>query len=99
MLNFREGVPVLPNNSVYKGYRLTAKIARASAGAAMAAASGPQFTATVMVVQADSIQDTGDEYPVPCFAGGGHVFSPREAVHAAITHGREIVDGLHGATA
>ncbi|MDQ8032519.1 MAG: hypothetical protein REJ50_10940 [Bordetella sp.] len=90
---------MLQNNTVYKGYRLTAKVARASASVALAAASGPQFTATVVVVQADTIHDTGDEYPVPCFAHGGHVFSPREAVHAAITHGREIVDGLQGASA
>lgn len=86
----REGVPVLLNNSVYKGYRLTAKIARE----VKPAASGPVFTATVFVVQADSIHDDGDEYPVPCFAEGASVYSPREAVHAAITHGREIVDGL-----
>jgi len=30
----------------------------------------------------------------PRFAEGGFVYSPREAVHAAILHGREIVDGL-----
>ncbi|ETA64896.1 hypothetical protein L550_1352 [Bordetella pertussis H973] len=48
------------------------------------------------MVQADSIQDTGDEYPVPYFADGGFVYSPREAVHQAISHGREIVDALIG---
>ncbi|AHV93086.1 hypothetical protein D554_0109 [Bordetella holmesii 30539] len=31
---------------------------------------------------------------MPCFAEGASVYSPREAVHAAVTHGREIVDGL-----
>ncbi|KXA74334.1 hypothetical protein [Bordetella hinzii] len=90
MLMAREGVPVLENNSVYKGYRLMAKVAREVSPAA----SGPLFTATIVVVQADSIHDEGDEYPVPCFAEGASVYSPREAVHAAITHGREIVDGL-----
>jgi hypothetical protein len=47
-----------------------------------------------MVVQAGAVLEGGDEYPVPRFAEGGFVYSPREAVHAAILHGREIVDGL-----
>ncbi|KXJ62593.1 hypothetical protein N5C72_04650 [Achromobacter mucicolens] len=83
------------NNLIYKGYRLTAKVSRG--GGAIEPppeASGPVFTASVMVVQAGAILEGGDEYPVPQFAGGGFVYSPREAVHAAIVHGREIVDGL-----
>ncbi|AZY50981.1 hypothetical protein [Bordetella avium] len=90
MLVVREGVPVLENNSVYKGYRLRAKVVREVSPVA----SGPLFTATIVVVQADSIHDEGDEYPVPYFAEGASVYSPREAVHAAVAHGREIVDGL-----
>jgi len=87
---------VYQNNLIYKGYRLTAKVARHTVEVNEAAPSGPLFQATVSVVQADSIQDTGDEYPVPYFADGGFVYSPREAVHQAISHGREIVDALIG---
>lgn len=82
-----------PNNFVYKGYRLTAKVLR---GGASQEASGPTFTATVLVVPANAVQDPGHEYPVPCFEEGGFVYSPREAVHAAVSHGQEIVDGLMG---
>ena len=35
--------------------------------------------------------------PVPYFADGGFGIQPREAVHQAISHGREIVDALIGA--
>lgn len=84
------------NNSIYKGYRLTAKVSRNVLTEVEAEPSGPAFTASVFVIQADTVRETGDEYPVPRFAEGGHVYSPREAVHAAISHGREIVDGLMG---
>jgi hypothetical protein len=79
---------------IYKGYRLTAKVSRGNGAEVEAPPSGPVFIASVMVVQAGAVLEGGDEYPVPCFADGGFVFSPREAVHAAILHGREIVDGL-----
>jgi hypothetical protein len=82
------------NNLIYKGYRLTAKVSRGAGAEIEAPPSGPVFIASVMVVQAGAVLEGGDEYPVPCFAEGGFVFSPREAVHAAILHGREIVDGL-----
>ncbi|WMD20933.1 hypothetical protein RAS12_00750 [Achromobacter seleniivolatilans] len=82
------------NNLIYKGYRLTAKVSRGAGAEVVALASGPVFIASVMVVQAGSVLEGGDEYPVPQFADGGFVYSPREAVHAAIVHGREIVDGL-----
>ena len=82
------------NNLIYKGYRLTAKVSRGADAAIPALPSGPVFVASVMVVQAGAVLEGGDEYPVPRFAEGGFVFSPREAVHAAILHGREIVDGL-----
>lgn len=83
------------NNLIYKGYRLTAKVSRgAGAIEVQASSSGPVFVASVMVVQAGAVLEGGDEYPVPQFAEGGYVYSPREAVHAAILHGREIVDGL-----
>ena len=80
------------NNLVYKGYRLSAKVSR-SVGAA-ATSGAPMFVATVVIVPADSIQDSGDEYPVPAFQQGGSVYNPREAVHMAIMHGCEIVDAL-----
>jgi hypothetical protein len=83
------------NNLIYKGYRLTAKVSRGGGAIELPAPpSGPVFTASVMVVQAGAVLEGGDEYPVPQFAVGGFVYSPREAVHAAILHGREIVDGL-----
>ncbi|EHK64275.1 hypothetical protein [Achromobacter arsenitoxydans] len=83
------------NNLIYKGYRLTAKVSRAGGAIQLEAQpSGPVFTASITVVQAGAVQEGGDEYPVPQFAEGGFVYSPREAVHAAILHGREIVDGL-----
>jgi len=96
MLPFREGLRVHPNNFVYKGYRLTAKVSR---GTQSGKASGsPVFTASVFVVQADSVQEEGDEYQVPSFAEGNYVFSPREAVHEAVSHGCAIVDALIGVT-
>ncbi|MGB3434863.1 hypothetical protein [Achromobacter sp.] len=82
------------NNLIYKGYRLTAKVSRGADVEVQTQSSGPVFIASVMVVQAGAVLEGGDEYPVPRFAEGGFVYSPREAVHAAILHGREIVDGL-----
>ncbi|WP_144637426.1 hypothetical protein [Bordetella genomosp. 13] len=84
------------NNLIYKGYRLTAKVVRGPLAAQADVPSGPIFTATVMVVPASAVQDPGHEYPVPCFDSGGFVYSPREAVHAAVCHGQHIVDGLMG---
>jgi len=84
------------NNVIYKGYRLTAKVARGPVSEQREAASGPVFTATVLVVPANAVQDPGHEYPVPCFEEGGFVYSPREAVHEAVSHGQHIVDGLMG---
>jgi len=91
-----EGSEVHQNNLIYKGYRLTAKVSRGAGAEVEAPPNSPVFIASVTVVQAGAVLDGGDEYPVPCFADGGFVFSPREAVHAAILHGREIVDGLTG---
>lgn len=82
------------NNLIYKGYRLTAKVSRGAGEEVQTLPSGPVFIASIMVVQAGAVLEGGDEYPVPRFAEGGFVYSPREAVHAAILHGREIVDGL-----
>jgi len=85
------------NNLIYKGYRLTAKVARGNPDDRTANAPGsPVFTASVFVVQADSVQEHGDEYVVPGFADGNFVYSPREAVHEAISHGCAIVDALTG---
>lgn len=96
MLDVREDVRVNQNNLIYKGYRLTAKVVRGPLEPLAEAPSGPVFSATVLVVPASAVQDPGHEYPVPCFDGGGYVYSPREAVHAAVCHGQHIVDGLMG---
>ncbi|GEM_PF-1510012 len=87
---------VLQNNLIYKGYRLTARVFRGAADGLEAPPSGPTFVASITVAQA-AAQEEGEEYAVPRFAEGGFVYSPREAVHAAIVHGREIVDGLTAA--
>ncbi|MBO9355653.1 hypothetical protein GG851_16840 [Bordetella petrii] len=84
------------NNLIYKGYRLTAKVTRGHPDSMASATSSPVFTASVFVVQADSVQEDGDEYVVPGFAEGNFVYSPREAVHEAISHGCAIVDALTG---
>jgi len=98
MLPFREGLRVHPNNFVYKGYRLTAKVSRGIQNSKANTSGSPVFTASVFVVQADAVQETGDEYVVPSFAEGNVVYSPREAVHEAISHGCAIVDALTGVT-
>lgn len=98
MLTGREGLLVHPNNFVYKGYRLTAKVSRATQQNNATASGSPVFMASVFVVQADAVQETGDEYVVPYFAEGNVVYSPREAVHEAISHGCAIVDALTGVT-
>lgn len=84
------------NNVIFKGYRLTAKVSRVAANDLANSSGPPTFTATVFVMQADARQEVGDEYQVPLFAAGSVVFSPREAVHEAISHGRAIVDALTG---
>lgn len=84
------------NNFVYKGYRLTAKVSRGTPGDVASASSSPVFTASVFIVPADAVQEDGDEYVVPGFAEGSFVYSPREAVHEAISHGCAIVDALTG---
>ncbi|AOB31441.1 hypothetical protein AKI39_13215 [Bordetella sp. H567] len=79
---------MLQNNTVYKGYRLSAKIARS-------AVNGPaKFAATINVGIASSAAASGDSYEVPRFADGAFVISPGEAIHAAILFGRTVVDGL-----
>ncbi|MVW71590.1 hypothetical protein [Bordetella sp. 15P40C-2] len=84
------------NNLIYKGYRLTAKVSRSAPGDNAPASGSPVFTASVVIVPAGAVQDTGDEYAVPGFAEGQVVYSPREAVHVAISHGCAIVDALTG---
>lgn len=98
MLPVREGLRVHQNNLIYKGYRLTAKVNRGSPSNVANASGSPVFTASVFVVQADSVQEEGDEFTVPSFAEGNFVYSPREAVHEAISHGCAIVDALTGVT-
>jgi hypothetical protein len=83
------------NNDIYKGYRLTAKVARDLPSPADAGT--PMFRAVVRVAPASLQAEDGDEYPIPLFVGGGYVYSPAEAVHAAVAYGREIVDAMSGA--
>jgi len=86
------------NHHVYKGFRLTAKVARGlqSTGKIDKSSGAPIFTAVVEVVPASLQHEDADTYPIPCFVDGGFVYSPAEAVHAAVSHGREIVDALTG---
>lgn len=89
---------MLPNDYVYKGYRLTAKVSRA-VPAQSDEKSSPIFTAVVSVVQVSSVQDDGYVYEVPYFVAGGFTYSPAEAINIAITHGRDIVATLTEAPA
>lgn len=84
---------MLPNDYVYKGYRLTAKVSRAALTPSEDKSS-PMFTAVVFVVQVSSVQDDGYVYEVPYFTAGGFTYSPAEAINVAITHGRDIVAAL-----
>jgi hypothetical protein len=78
------------NNEVYKGYRLTAKLQRhAGAGGSESA-----FTAHVLVMPVDRAYKDATLHSVPRFASGGSVFTPGQAVEAAILHGHEVVDGF-----
>ncbi len=79
------------NNYVYKGYRLIANLNRVTPEASDEQAS-PFFTATIRVVQANAVQDEGDDYMVPFFATGGIAYSPAEAIDIAIKYGCEIVE-------
>ena len=78
------------NNYVYKGYRLVANLSRMMP-TAEAASFSPFFIATIRIVQANAIQDDGEEYSVPYFANGGIAYSPSEAIDIAIAHGCDIV--------
>lgn len=81
------------NNTVYKGYLLTARVERQPQADAD---SSPQFAATVTIAPADMIQRYAEPYPVPRFADGRFVESPRDAVHEAIQHGLDIVSAIQG---
>jgi hypothetical protein len=87
---------VQQNNVIYKGYKLTAQVSRVTPDSLTNESGPPVFTASIIVKRADANQEVGDEYQVPFFAEGNVVFSPREAVHEAINHGRAIVDALAG---
>ncbi len=86
------------NHAIYKGFRLTAKVARGlqDSSPINKPSGAPIFTAVVEVVPASLQGEDADTYPIPCFVDGGFVYSPAEAVHAAVSHGREIVDALTG---
>ena len=79
------------NNFVYKGYRLTASLTRETPDPD-SPHSSPFFTARIRIVQANAVQDDGDEYDVPYFVDGGVAYSPVEAIDIAIQHGCEIVE-------
>jgi hypothetical protein len=78
------------NNTVYKGYRLSARIERP----APTRDGSPKFAASILVGIASSETADAHSYQVPRFAHGGFVVSPNEAVHAAILFGRQVVDDL-----
>lgn len=85
------------NNLVYKGYRLNAQVYRSfSEDGGAGDSSGPHFAATVRLTPADGVQPLGDEFPIPIFAQGHFVESPRDAVNLAVAHGCDIVDALIG---
>lgn len=75
------------NNVVYKGYKLCAKVSRIFFGTGGRTA----FTATVSV-GAVTTEEAPERHDVPFFASGGFVANPGMAVHAAINHGRNMVD-------
>lgn len=81
------------NNTVYKGYLLTARVEREAEDEAV---GSPRFTASVTVAPADMIQRYAEPYPVPAFVRGEFASSPRDAVHCAISHGFDIVDAIQG---
>lgn len=81
------------NNTVYKGYLLTARVERDNTDGS---SGEPRFTAAVTVAPADMIQRYAEPYPVPLFAKGEFATSPRDAVHLAIGHGYDIVDAIQG---
>ena len=89
-----KGLVVHQNHTVYKGYLLTARVERETN--TPADATGPRFSAMVTVAPADMIQRFAEPYFVPFFAQGHFAESPRDAVHEAIAHGRDIVDALQG---
>ncbi|OZI26439.1 hypothetical protein CAL26_03680 [Bordetella genomosp. 9] len=76
----------MENNSVYKGYRLSAIVKRETAG------KQPAFTATLLVVRHEGA--IASAHGVPQFAHGGAVATPSRAVDAAILHGRQVVDEM-----
>lgn len=78
------------NNFVYKGYRLTANLIRVTPDPD-SDQSSPFFAAKIRIVQANAVQDEGDEYDIPYFVDGGIAYSPAEAIDIAIQHGCEIV--------
>ena len=79
------------NNTVYKGYLLTAQVERL-----VDEGGSPRFIATVLVAPSDMIQRQGEPYVPPAFADGDHADSPRDAVHIAIAHGCDIVEAIQG---
>jgi hypothetical protein len=76
----------MENNSIYKGYRLSAIVKRQTAG------SRPSFTATLMVIRHEGSVST--THGVPELVKGGGAATPGRAVDAAILYGRQVVDGM-----
>ncbi|OZI30831.1 hypothetical protein CAL29_22920 [Bordetella genomosp. 10] len=76
----------MENNSIYKGYRLSAIVKRQAPG------SQPSFTATLVMVRHGGSVSTS--HGVPDFVKGGGAATPGRAIDAAILYGRQMVDGM-----
>jgi hypothetical protein len=78
------------NNTIYKGYRLSAVVDRSTTQGT----GGRSFTAAIIIGLPGEPASPEDRYSVPEFNDGVSVTNPAEAVHAAVTYGRQIVDSM-----
>ncbi|ANN67172.1 hypothetical protein [Bordetella bronchialis] len=79
------------NNTIYKGYRLSAlvdRVPREGAGAIL-------FKASIVVSLPGEPVLPDNTYPVPQFDSGVSVSNPAQAVHAAVAYGRQVVDSMN----
>ncbi|KOF52255.1 MULTISPECIES: hypothetical protein [unclassified Achromobacter] len=77
------------NSTVYKGYKLIARVVRIPQDEAGGAS---RFRATVSVGLSSGDLQSAESYSIPLYDAGGFASSPRVAVDAAIRHGRYLVD-------
>jgi hypothetical protein len=87
---------MLPNHYVYKGYRLSANVERVLSGSD-GGLDGVTFRASLRIMRADLSDEPGIECEVPAFSDGQGRHSPREAIHAAVEYGCQVVDALPAA--